>query len=162
MGSGSVFFRVILLLLLTITSACQTILSEPVQSTADEETLFEEIFENPDSHKGKIIILGGEVRNLHYQEWKTEVEFIEIPLYKGGHPALGFDPGERFFVIFPERIDGFLIKRGKVMTIAGRVIGKKVLDGTDYPVFAYEESYVWDKTRQDRFPSYGAFLGLID
>lgn len=141
------------------TSACQAVLSEQVRSTADEETLFEEIFEDPNQHLGKIIVLGGEILSLQYKGPNTEVEFAEIPLYRGGKPALGFDPGEHFFVIFPERVDETLLKRGKVITIAGRVIGTKQVRGFDYPLFAYEEAYVWDKLRQDRFPSYGAFLG---
>lgn len=135
-------------------------LSERIRSTADEETLFEEVFENPSDHHGKVIVLGGEVRQLRYQERKTEVEFAEIPLYKGGHPALGFDSGQHFFVVFPERLDQFLFKKGKVMTLAGRVVGTKKVDGLDYLLLAYEEAYVWDKLREDRFPSFGAFLGL--
>ncbi|MFQ5779342.1 MAG: Slp family lipoprotein [Nitrospiria bacterium] len=147
------------ILLFISTTGCQAILSEKIRSTADEETLFEDIFENPSGHKGKIIFLGGEIRQLRYLEEQTEIEFVEIPLYKGGHPALGFDPGETFFVLFPERLDPILIKRGKVITIAGRVIGTRRMGGNDYPLFAYEEAYVWDKLRQDRFPSFGAFFG---
>ena len=139
--------------------ACTGILSDQDRSTADEETLFEESFEDPTQHKGKIFILGGEIIHLQYVGQKTEVEFAEIPLYRGGHPALGFDPGEHFFVVFPDRVDETLLKRGKVMTIAGRVIGTRQVRGFDYPLFSYEESYVWDKLHQDRFPSYGAFLG---
>lgn len=147
------------LLFFISTSACNAVLSEQVRSTANEETLFEEIFEDPNEHLGKIILLGGEILRLQYKGQKTEVEFAEIPLYRGGKPALGFDPGEHFFVIFPERVDETLLKKGKVLTIAGRVIGTRQLHGYDYPLFAYEEAYVWDKLRQDRFPSYGAFLG---
>lgn len=146
------------LLLFMSTSACNAVLTEQVRSTANEETLFEEIFEDPNQHVGKIIILGGEILRIQYKGEKTEVEFAEIPLYRGGRPALGFDPGEHFFVIFPERLDETLLKRGKVLTIAGRVIGTRRVRGFDYPLFAYEEAYVWDKLREDRFPSYGAFL----
>ncbi len=147
------------ILLLLSTTGCQAILSEQIRSTADEKTLFEEVFKDPDKHKGKIILFGGEMRKLRYQEEKTEVEFVEIPLHKGGHPNLGSDPGETFFVLFPERLDPILIKRGKVLTLAGRVIGTRKVGGTDYPLFAYEEAYVWDKLRQDQFPSFGAFFG---
>ncbi|MDC4224583.1 MAG: hypothetical protein MPW15_10255 [Candidatus Manganitrophus sp.] len=52
------------LLLFMSTSACNAVLSEQVRSTANEETLFEEIFEDPKQHVGKIIILGGEVLRL--------------------------------------------------------------------------------------------------
>ena len=149
----------LILLVFLSTPACNAILSEQVRSTADEETLFEEVFSDPNEHLGKIIILGGEILRLQYQGPKTEVEFAEIPLYRGGKPALGFDPGEHFFVVFPDRVDETLLKKGKVMTIAGRLIGTRKLHGYDYPLFAYEEAYVWDKLRQDRFPSYGAFLG---
>jgi len=147
------------LLLFISISACTGVLTEQVRSTADEGTLFEEIFEDPNRHIGKVVILGGEIVRLQYKGETTEVEFAEIPLYRGGKPALGFDPGEHFFVIFPERIDPFLLKKGKVLTIAGRVIGTRAVRGFDYPLFAYEEAYVWDKLRQDRFPSFGAFLG---
>lgn len=148
-----------LLLLFMSTSACNAVLSEQVRSTANEETLFEEIFEDPKQHVGKIIILGGKVLRLQYKGQQMEVEFAEIPLYRTGKPALGFDPGEHFFVIFPYRVDETLLKKGKVITVAGRVIGTYNVRGFDYPLFAYEEAYVWDKLRQDRFPSYGAFLG---
>lgn len=148
-----------ILLLFISTPACTRVLTDQVRSTADEETLFEEIFEDPNRHIGKVVILGGEIIRLQYKGEKTEVEFAEIPLYRGGKPALGFDRGEHFFVIFPERVDEILLKKGKVLTIAGRVIGTRNVRGFDYPLFAYEEAYVWDKLRQDRFPSYGAFLG---
>lgn len=149
---------VLSLLLFVSASACTGVLTEQVRSTADEETLFEEIFQDPNRHIGKVFILGGEIIRLQHKGGKTEVEFAEIPLYRGGKPALGFDPGEHFFVIFPERVDEIFLKKGKVLTIAGRVIGKRNVHGIDYPLFAYEEAYVWDKLRQDRFPSYGAFL----
>ncbi|GEM_PF-3343989 len=152
----TIFLSLFLLLSL---SACQAVLSEQVRSTADEDTLFEEVLLDPNQYVGKIIVLGGEILHLQYEGPRTEVEFAEIPLYRGGKPALGFDPGEHFFVIFPERVDETLLRKGKVLTIAGRVIGTRKLHGYDYPLFAYEEAYVWDKLRQDRFPSYGAFLG---
>ncbi|MFQ5580252.1 MAG: Slp family lipoprotein [Nitrospiria bacterium] len=152
-------FHLLGILSLLTTTACQAILSEQIQSTADEKTLFEEVYKDPDKHKGKIIILGGEIRDLRYQEEKTEVEFLEIPLYKGGHPALGLEPGESFFVLFPERLDPILIKKGKIITLAGRVIGTRKVGEKSYPLFAYEEAYVWDKLRQDRFPSFGSFFG---
>lgn len=153
-------WQIVLSLLLYVSaSACTGVLTEQVRSTADEETLFEEIFEDPNQHIGKVFILGGEIIRLQHKGGKTEVEFAEIPLYRGGKPALGFDPGEHFFVIFPERVDEFLLKKGKVLTIAGRVIGTRNARGFDYPLFAYEEAHIWNKLREDRFPSYGAALG---
>lgn len=141
---------------------CQGAISKEIQSTADDQTLFEEIFENPDDHRGKIVILGGEIQQLRSIESRTEVEFAEIPLYNWDRPALGFEPGEHFFVIFPERLDKFLYQKGKIMTVAGRVIGRRTLQGYDYPLLAYEESYVWNKLREDRFPSFGAIIGMSD
>jgi outer membrane lipoprotein len=150
------------LLFFFFTSGCLAPISKEIQSTADDETLFEEIFENPDEHKGKIVILGGEIQQLRKMESRTEVEFAEVPLYNWDRPALGFEPGEHFFVLFPERLDEFLYRKGKVMTVAGRVIGRRTLRGYDYPLLAYEQSYVWDKLREDRFPSFGAFVGMFD
>ena len=152
--------RLYFLFILFSLTACRAALSTEIQSTADHETLFEEILADPKEHIGKVILLGGEILRARTVGSKTEVEFAEIPLYKGTHPALGFDPGERFFVIFPERLDGVLFKKGKVMTLAGKVIGVRRMHGYDYPLLAHEESYLWNKLREDRFPSFGAFLGF--
>ncbi|MFQ5598450.1 MAG: Slp family lipoprotein [Nitrospiria bacterium] len=146
------------ILFLFASSGCRTALFQPLHSPEDPE-LLTEIRENPNRHKGKLVLLGGTVRRLRYQEWKTELELSEIPLENGVHPSLGHPPGERFYVIFPERLDRFMYMKGKVMTISARVIGTRSVDGDQFPLLAYEKVHVWNKLRQDRFPSFGALLG---
>ncbi|MFY9270338.1 MAG: Slp family lipoprotein [Candidatus Manganitrophaceae bacterium] len=157
-------FRPVLILLIVISlssfaGGCRSVLTEKTLSSTDDQLLFETLVADPNQHIGKVITLGGEIIRLRPLGPKTEIEFAEIPLYDEGRPALGFDPGEHFFVLFPERVDATLFTRGKVVTIAGKVIGTRRVDGVDHPLLAHEEAHVWNQLREDRFPSYGALMG---
>jgi len=149
------------ILLLFALSGCQTAKFQSIQMTEAHETLFEQIRRNPNRHRGKLILVGGEVRGLEYKEWKTEVAFSQVPLENNVHPQLGVAGGDLFYVVFPERLDKFYYKKGKVVTVSGRVIGTRTIEGEVFPLLEVEEVEVWNRLRQDRFPAFGAFLGLF-
>ena len=114
---------------------------------------------NPDSFKGKVIILGGEILGLTKKEGKTFIDFGEIPLYEDLHPILGVPAGDRFRVVSPIDLN-LLYYRGKVVTVAGEfmgIAGPPELEER-VPILLSMEMYVWDQVGRTRFPSYGVLL----
>ncbi len=146
------------LLFVFSSTGCRTVLSQHIQAKAEGSHLITAIRDDPAPHKGKTLILGGEVVGLVYQGRRTEVEFAELPLENGLHPALGIKPGKSYYVLFPERLDRLLYSKGKIATVAASLIGTKEKEGTSYPLFAYDEVHVWNKLRETRFPDYGAMI----
>ncbi len=148
-------------LLLIAISGCQTAQFQGILPIEEEETLLDQVRRNPNRHRDKVILVGGEIQGLRDLEWKTEIEFAELALDNEIHPRLGAEPRGRFYVVFPERVDKFLYKKGKIMTISGRLIGTRVIDGEAYPLLEFQEAQVWNRLREDRFPSFGAFVGFF-
>ncbi len=154
------FSLVAILLVMIVSAGCQRVLSQHIQAKAEHKQLMTAIHKSPDRYKGKTVIMGGQILSLTYRQWQTEIEFAELPLSKNLHPVLGIPPGLRYYVLFPERLDRSLYRRGNIVTLAANVIGTKKKGENSYPLFTLEEAHIWNRFREVRFPHYGAMLSL--
>ncbi len=127
-----------------------------------ESLSFAEVFKNPEIHKGKIVIWGGEVIHTTNQKDKTSLmEVLQRPLDWGEEPDRAKPSGGRFLVLVQEFLDPHIYRNGKKVTVAGEIIGEKTqLLGQfeyRYPLLLSKEIYLWREYHYDYLPPYAPF-----
>ena len=115
--------------------ACAHVISEEVRLEADPEIAVPDLFKNPEAYRGKTVILGGNVIRSRNTPEGTYVEVLQKPLDSRGRPEDSDFSYGRFIVLSPAYLDNAVFSSGREVTVAGEVIGKKILplDDIQYP-----------------------------
>lgn len=133
--------------LLTIVSACAPVISPEVLKAVDQTIAFEQILKNPDIYKGKMILLGGTIIKTINLSNETLIEVVQQPLSRGNMPKDPEASKGRFIIIFKEFKDPAIFSPGRLITVAGEVIGSQTrpLGETNYnyPLLTPKEYYLW-------------------
>ena len=133
--------------LLTVVSACAPVISQGVLKTVDETITFERILANPDAYKGKIVLLGGTIVKTINLPDETLIEVIQQPLDRRNMPINAEASKGRFIIVFKEFKDPAIFSPGRLITVAGEVIGSQTrpLGETNYnyPLLTPKEYYLW-------------------
>ena len=133
--------------LLTVVSACAPVISQGVLKTVDETITFERILANPDAYKGKIVLLGGTIVKTINLPDETLIEVVQQPLDRMNMPINAEASKGRFIIVFKEFKDPAIFSPGRLITVAGEVIGSQTrpLGETNYnyPLLTPKEYYLW-------------------
>jgi len=133
--------------LLTVVSACAPVISQGVLKTVDETITFERILANPDAYKGKIVLLGGTIVKTINLPDETLIEVVQQPLDRRNMPINAEASKGRFIIVFKEFKDPAIFSPGRLITVAGEVIGSQTrpLGETNYnyPLLTPKEYYLW-------------------
>lgn len=143
MGFGS-------LLLAAILAGCASgsIVPDALQAQLDKTLTFPQLRESPDSYRGHLLVLGGEVLSAKRLKDGTRIEVLEIPLDRSLQP----DPDRtrsqgRFIAIQKEFLDPATIPPGTRVTLVGEITGAVTdkLDEVDYsyPTVDIKSLKVW-------------------
>ncbi len=130
-------------IIIFLVCGCAHIVSKDVRGQVDESLSKSMLFEDPDAYKGSIVILGGNIVSSVNTQEGTVIEVVEKSLdYRGRPKDIDRSLG-RFLVWHKEYLDTAIFTRGRNITVAGEVVGKKVrkLGDIDY-------SYVFLKNRE--------------
>jgi outer membrane lipoprotein len=102
------------------------VVSQEIRFEADKTLSSESLFQQPEIHKGKMVILGGTIVGSSNSPEGTYVEIIEKPLDYRGRPKYTDQSTGRFLVFHEGYLDAAIYVKGRHITVAGEVIGKKV------------------------------------
>ena len=144
-GSRSLFLIFFLFILLT---GCAPVISQNLRTQADLTLTFEQVFQNPEAYKGKFVIWGGEIIETVNQKDKTSlIEVLERPLNRREEPnRMGRSPG-RFLVRAEGYLDPYIFRRGRGITVAGKMMGEKTRPLGEmeyrYPLLLSKQIYLW-------------------
>jgi len=113
----------------------------------DRHLTFEVVKINPESHKGKRMIIGGEIIEVRNLKETTEIVVLEKPLASDRSPLrLDLSRG-RFVVIQPSFLDPNLFKVGRRLTTTATVMGgraEKIGEAEIMvPVFETPKIHLW-------------------
>jgi len=135
---------------LVLTAACssQRVIPQELEPLVDRTVPFREVVAAPDSYRGKIVVLGGEVLKVKRLKDGTQIELLELPLDKGERPISNRQQSQgRFLAIQQEFLDPATIAEGTKMTIVGELSKAKVehLDDVEYryPVVIVKYLHTW-------------------
>ena len=149
---------VMALSLIFLLAGCFHIISDKSRALADRSVTFSQLRENPDSFRGRFVILGGAVTGIRQSKEGVRLEVVEYPLDIEDMPDTSSDSRGRFLVDLPPDVGYATFKPGMLVTMAGAVAGKyvKPLDKADYtyPVIVVKEIHLVVPSRPVNYRSY--------
>jgi outer membrane lipoprotein len=141
-----------LAVLALLLKGCTYAISPEMAERADKTVSFEMVQTDPDTFKGKIILVGGTIAGTSTTKQGTLIEVIQKPLDYWGKPKRTDMPGGRFLVLSPAFLNVMLFSPGRDVTVAAEVEGtrSKALGEMEYsyPVFVAKELKLWPSERQ--------------
>ncbi|MCG3112968.1 MAG: Slp family lipoprotein [Candidatus Manganitrophus sp. SB1] len=158
----------VLLLFLSslIFSSCgQKVIPEDLERKVEKEISFQEVKKNPESYKGKRILVGGEIIEIRNLQNKTEIEILQKPLGRDRAPITVDESGGRFVLIHPSFLDPSVFRSGRRLTAVGLVEGGRSEQVGEaemvQPVLQSEHIHLWPPGEGGRSePSIGIGLGF--
>jgi outer membrane lipoprotein len=141
--------------LLLLVGGCAHNLSEGSLALADRTITFGKLRENPDAYHGKFVMLGGVIKAISHTPQGTRLEVEQYGLDSREMPDQASGSGERFLAMAPEKLSESVCGTGLLVSMAGEVVGKKVLfrEGEEYiyPVIAIKELRIVRTPDEDFF-----------
>ncbi len=152
-----ILFLFLGLLLLIFFSGCLPI-SKELRAQADKTITFRQVSQNPDAYKGKIVIWGGEViETVNQKEGTSLIVVLQRPLDWTEEPELRRSEG-RFIVLAQGYVDPYVFRRGRRITVAGEIQGRKVMRLGEleypYPLLLSKQLYLWGEYYYYPYPYY--------
>ncbi len=132
--------------------SCTYAISPEMTDQADRTLTFQQLQADPDTFKGKIIILGGIIDLTTNTKQGTVIEVVEKPLDYWGKPKRTDKTGGRFLVVHIGYLDPMIYAPGREITVAAEIEGtrSKALGELEYsyPVVVAKELKLWARERQ--------------
>ncbi len=138
-----------------VAAGCATpVIPESLESQVDKTVTFNQIVESPDSYRGKVIVVGGEVLKAKALKGGTQLEVLQLPLDDDQEPVIDrMESKGRFLALQKEFLDPATITEGTRVTIVGEITGASVekMDEADYrfPTLDVKHLHRWDARRAD-------------
>jgi outer membrane lipoprotein len=128
---------------------CTYAVSPDMADRADKTILFEKLRADPDSFKGKLVILGGTIAQITTMKRGTLLEVAQKRLDYWGKPKRTKQTGGRFLVFHRGYLNTMAYAPGIDITVAGEVLGtgSPMIGDTryDYPVVLAKELRLWER-----------------
>ena len=167
------FFKLIPVLgLLAISTGC----SQPYKATLPDSLItqlnhslsFSQIKAFPDEHKGKLVILGGQILSAKRLADSTELIILQLPLIKQREPSTELTHSQGRYIAYQQAfLDPATVPPGTRITLVGELSGSvtQQLDETDYsyPTLTIKQFNIWpayssDYRRYDQpYPYWGPY-----
>jgi outer membrane lipoprotein len=140
---------VVLFAFTLLVQGCMYAISRDMTAKADKAITFEMLQADPDSFKGKILILGGTISHISNTKQGTLLEVVQRPLDYWGKPKRTSRTGGTFLVFYPGYLNTFVYEPGREVTVAAEVEGtrSKALGEIEYsyPVVVAKEMKLWER-----------------
>ncbi len=128
-------------------SGCAPVISQRALDEVDQTLIFEQLLENPEAHKGKIVLLGGTIIQTQNFSDRTLIVVLQRPLGFQKKPRSEDVSRGRFIIDTPGFLDPAIYSHERKITVVGSVMGREVrtLDKIEYsyPVVEKKELYLW-------------------
>jgi len=154
-------------LLCLVASACQRtdVIPERLEGRVDRDLRYIDIKDNPQAHRGKLMLAGGKVLSAKRTQEGTRIEVLQIPLSEDLIPTgreteskgrfVAIDRGDQ--VSDPAVFDG----EQKRVTVVGEVVGSTTIQidhvQKQVPQLAVKHVTIWDwdRVKSGYYPYYG-------
>ncbi len=145
--------------------ASREIIPEALEQQVDRTVAFKDLSGSPDTYRGHVVLLGGEILNARYVKDGTQFEILQLPLEESQEPSTQRSETQgRFLAVDGTSPDPAKFARGTRVTMVGEVTGARVqsLDESDYryPTLDIKHLHVWDDRSAAR-PGYRPWWGGI-
>ncbi len=129
----------------------------------DMSLSFAQLLDNPDAHRGKLVVLGGQVLQATRLTDTTRIEVLQLPLIDSERPTTQRTSSQGRFLAYEKAfLDPATLSNQPLVTIVGEVIGLETarLDEMEYryPTIAIKHMHVWEA--QDQQQGFGVGVGI--
>lgn len=153
------------IIILSVASGCAHVVSKEMRERADTSIAPSMLFAEPDDYRGRIVILGGDIVETGNERDGTYIEVVQKSLDYRGRPAPSDRTAGRFLIFHDGYLDPAIYERGKMVTVAGEVMGEVVrsLGEIDYsyPLIKSRELYLLKPGYGDIPVFFGVGLGVV-
>lgn len=156
-------------LMLGLSGCASSVIPEPLAQQIDRSVTFEQVLEQPEPYRGRIVLWAGEVLKARALQSGTDLEVLQLPINEGQAPVWRRTESKgRFLATTKEFLDPATFTDGTRVTIVGEISGASVgkLDEADYryPVIDVKHLHRWEARRPEDLrgsgPYWGAFGGV--
>jgi outer membrane lipoprotein len=128
-------------------AGCAPVISQGALKEVDQTLSFEQVLENPESYKGRIVLLGGDIIETQNFSDRTLLSVLQRPLGFNKKPKAEDVSRGRFIVYTLGFLDPAIYRRGRKITVVGSVMGRELRPLGEieysYPVIEKKELYLW-------------------
>ena len=148
-------------------AGCATsVIPETLEPQIDNAVTFNQIVESPDSYRGKVVVLGGEILKAKALKGGTQLEVLQLPLDSDQEPVTDrMESRGRFLAVQKEFLDPATIAEGTRVTVVGEVTGSTVdkMDEADYrfPTLNVKHLHRWDAKRAEERSAPGPWWNVF-
>ncbi len=150
--------------LMVLLTACASPISKEGLKRVDPEITFQDLIQDPDKYRGKVILVGGQILTTTVRGGESSVEVLQQPLDWRQRPRDTDVSYGRFLVHFEGFLDPAIYAKGRRITVLGEVAGKRVLPLKEmeysYPVLLPREHYLWRPEDSYDGPSFHIGIGV--
>lgn len=148
-------------MILFLLSGCAYVISKEVRKEVTRDLSLKEVIKDPNGYQGKVILWGGVIIESKNLKEGTRVIVLQKDLSRWGRPKESDKSQGRFIVLYPGYLDTAIYRRDREITVAGEIIGQKVMPIGDidytYPVLSPREIHLWREVEKAQYP-YGPHL----
>lgn len=153
-------------LTVVVTGCATPIIPETLESQVDKTVAFNQVVASPDSYRGTVIVLGGEVLRARALQGGTQLEVLQLPLDGDQAPVTDrMESKGRFLALQKEFLDPATLAEGTRVTIVGEVTGSAVekMDDADYrfPTLDVKHLHRWEAKRAEQRPVSGPWWNVF-
>ncbi len=133
-------------------------LTPDVANQLNHSLTFAQIKNAPDDHKGKMVILGGQILSAKRLQDSTELIILQLPLVREREPSTDLTNSQGRFIAYQKQfLDPATVPEGTRVTLAGELSGSvtQSLDETEYtyPTLIIQELKIWP-AQSTTYPRY--------
>lgn len=156
-----ILHKSILLVVLLLLAGCTPVISRQVREQVRPDITFKEILNAPERYQGQMVILSGIIIDAKNTKEGTLFEILQSPAGFRGKPKDTDKSEGRFLVHNDSYLDLNIYTKGRSVTVAGQIEGKRVLPLGEaeytYPLIRSKEIYLWPILRRHHPYSYYSF-----
>jgi outer membrane lipoprotein len=147
-------------MIIFLLSGCVYVISKEVRRDVTRDLSLREVIKDPAVYEGKVVLWGGVIIESKNLTEGTRVTVLQKDLNRWGRPKESDESQGRFIVLYPGYLDTAIYRRDREITVAGEIIGQKVLpiDQIEYtyPLLSPKEIHLWREVREAEYP-YGPY-----
>ena len=140
--------------------AYRYVIPQSLDPQLDRTLTFTSLQADPETHRGRLIPLGGMILEARNLKGGTQIEVLQLPLDRYDRPVgLLTDSEGRFLILHPGYLETAIFRSGRRITVVGEVTGKKVqlIDEVEYtyPYLTAKFIHIWPEVKEYAYyPSY--------
>jgi outer membrane lipoprotein len=147
----------LIVLLLSITT-CAPVISKQLREQVRPGVTFNDVLKDPERYQGQMVILSGVIIEAKNTREGTLLQVLQRPAGFRGKPKDIDETEGRFLALDSRYLDVYVYAKGREVTVAGEVQGKRILplDKTEYtyPLIYVKEIYLWPVTEERYYAPY--------